>query len=143
MFLLDINVLLALAWPNHQFHQRAHSWFSRHGKAAWGTCAVTQLGFVRLSSNPAFTPLAKTPREAADLLMAMTQREGHFFLDSQPSLVTEPLREQFTKITGHKQITDAYLIAICQVHRCKLATFDHKLMAIAPSNVVDQIEMFK
>jgi predicted nucleic acid-binding protein len=25
----DANVLLALAWPNHQHHERAHGWFLR------------------------------------------------------------------------------------------------------------------
>ena len=60
--LLDVNVLLALAWPNHQFHSSARRWFADH-EGAWCTCVVTQLGFVRLSSNPAFTDQAKLPAE--------------------------------------------------------------------------------
>ena len=32
--LLDTNVLLALAWPNHQHHAQAHAWFAAHGWAA-------------------------------------------------------------------------------------------------------------
>ena len=26
--LLDVNVLVALAWPNHVHHTQAHRWFS-------------------------------------------------------------------------------------------------------------------
>lgn len=52
--LLDTNVLLALAWPNHQHHGTAQRWFKREAPRGWATCALTQLGFVRLSSNPAY-----------------------------------------------------------------------------------------
>ncbi|MFN0130032.1 MAG: hypothetical protein ACKV19_25485 [Verrucomicrobiales bacterium] len=41
--LLDTNVLLALAWPNHQHHAQAHTWFSANAKKGWATCALTQL----------------------------------------------------------------------------------------------------
>ena len=57
LLLLDLNVLLAVAWPNHQFHASANSALSR--KNRWATCALTQLGFIRLSSNPAAIPTAK------------------------------------------------------------------------------------
>jgi predicted nucleic acid-binding protein len=80
--LADVNVLLALAWPNHQFHRPARSWFgSRSGP--WLTCALTELAFIRLSSNPAFTPHAKTPLEATLLLDAMTRHPDHAFLREQ------------------------------------------------------------
>ncbi len=28
--LLDVNVIVALAWPNHVHHESAHRWFSRN-----------------------------------------------------------------------------------------------------------------
>lgn len=39
--LLDINVLLALAWPSHQHHAAAHGWFARESRHGWATCAFT------------------------------------------------------------------------------------------------------
>jgi predicted nucleic acid-binding protein len=70
LLLLDVNVLLALAWPNHQFHVASlRALQSRRDR--WATCALTQLGFIRLSSNPAAIPTAKGPAEAAALLEAM------------------------------------------------------------------------
>ncbi|HZT29574.1 MAG TPA: hypothetical protein VFA33_06825 [Bryobacteraceae bacterium] len=37
--LLDVNVLLAIAWPNHQFHLTAIAALSSQNR--WATCALT------------------------------------------------------------------------------------------------------
>ena len=51
-YLLDINVLLALTWPSHVFHPQAQEWFARNRAAGFRTCPLTEIGFVRISSNP-------------------------------------------------------------------------------------------
>jgi len=51
--LLDVNVLLALAWPTHVHHAAAHRWFAENHAMGWATCPLTQLGFVRLGIQPA------------------------------------------------------------------------------------------
>src|SRR5690348_6329601 len=61
---LDVNVLVALSWPEHEAFARSHRWFARHAAAGWATCPITQAGFVRVVSNPAFSMLTITPREA-------------------------------------------------------------------------------
>ena len=48
--LLDVNLLMALLWENHEHHTRARSWFK--GVSAFATCPVVQLGFARVSSHP-------------------------------------------------------------------------------------------
>ncbi|MGI9022281.1 MAG: type II toxin-antitoxin system VapC family toxin, partial [Acidimicrobiales bacterium] len=58
--LLDVNVLIALAWPNHVHHDRARSWFSGPGSSGWATRPLPQHGFVRVSSHP-MLPHAATP----------------------------------------------------------------------------------
>lgn len=123
--LLDINVLLSLAWPNHQHHGAAHRWFEREGKQRWATCAVTQLGFVRLSSNPAFTAEAVAPREAAELLQRLCEHSGHRFLDS-PAACTP---EAYKLALGHRQVMDAWLVDVARSHRGRLATFDRGVPA--------------
>jgi toxin-antitoxin system PIN domain toxin len=80
--LLDTNVLLALAWPNHQHHAPAHGWFAATAKKGWATCAFTQLGFIRLSANPAYTANAVSPQEAAALLQQWTRLKTHRFWNS-------------------------------------------------------------
>jgi toxin-antitoxin system PIN domain toxin len=77
--LLDVNLLVALAWPNHVHHQPALAWFQRHHSAGWATCPVTESGFVRVSSNVASVPEARTPREAILLLRRIVAFPHHEF----------------------------------------------------------------
>jgi len=46
--LLDVNVLIALGWPNHKHHASAHRWFSSIAAGGWATCPLTQCAFVRI-----------------------------------------------------------------------------------------------
>jgi predicted nucleic acid-binding protein len=50
-FLLDVNVLVALAFPDHQLSTRVHAWFRRESGREWATCALTQAGFLRVASR--------------------------------------------------------------------------------------------
>jgi toxin-antitoxin system PIN domain toxin len=128
--LLDVNVLLALAWPNHQFHRSARRWFVGHD-GAWCTCAITQLGFVRLSSNPAFTNQAKLPAEATRILVEMTRHPRHRFVAELEALDTTEFTAAAGRLLGHQQVTDAYLVALAQRHDAQLVTFDRRVEAIA------------
>jgi uncharacterized protein len=123
--LLDVNVLLALAWPNHQHHQVATRWFERVRRKGWATCAITELGFVRISSNPSFTEEAKSPLEASQLLQKLCQVTKHRFLscESPPSELLAAWRQTL----GHRQTTDVYLAVIASNHGMKLATFDRPI----------------
>jgi predicted nucleic acid-binding protein len=62
--LLDLNVLIALAWPSHVHHAVAQTWFGRNRRQGWATYPMTQTGFLRISSNPKFIDGAVTPGEA-------------------------------------------------------------------------------
>ncbi|HSN54791.1 MAG TPA: TA system VapC family ribonuclease toxin [Candidatus Sulfomarinibacteraceae bacterium] len=126
----DVNVLLALAWPNHQFHRPARRWFAGHD-GAWCTCALTQLGFVRLSSNPAFTDQAKLPAEATRVLAEMTRHSRHRFIAELVALDTTEFTAAAGRLLGHQQVTDAYLVALAQRHGVRLVTFDRRVEAIA------------
>ena len=130
LLLLDVNVLLALAWPNHQFHVAAlRALQSRRDR--WATCALTQLGFIRLSSNPAAIPTAKGPAEAAALLEAMVADPLHVYLESLPPPVAKGCREAFARILGSRQVTDAYLLTLARRNRAIFVTFDTKLEGLA------------
>ncbi len=125
--LLDTNLLLALAWPNHQFHAQAHQWFAAHAKHGWATCAFTQLGFIRLSSNPAYAHETISPQEAAALLQQWTKHKAHHFWNSPvadaPSI--------YLRALGHQQVNDAWLVEVARKNRGKLVTLDTRLSAHA------------
>ncbi len=59
-FLLDVNVLIAMAWPTHRAHEKVQEWLARHAREGWATCPLTQTAFVRILSNPAFSPKAQS-----------------------------------------------------------------------------------
>ena len=123
--LLDTNVLLALAWPNHQHHAHAHAWFAARAKKAWATCAFTQLGFIRLSSNPAYTCNAVSPQEAATLLRQWTRLKGHHFWVS-PAADNPAI---YARALGHQQVNDAWLIEVARRNSGGLITLDTRLPA--------------
>lgn len=123
--LLDVNVLLALAWPNHQHHAAAHRWFSRGSREGWATCPLTELAFVRLSSNPAFTRDAVSPGDALRLLARITRVPGHRAWRELPTVAD---LAAFALI-GHQQVNDAYLVLTAQRQKGVLATFDARIAA--------------
>lgn len=126
--LLDTNVLLALAWPNHQHHTAAHRWFVRQARLGWATCAVTQLGFIRLSSNPAFTSSAVSPAAAALLLDELTGHPRHAFWESPPACA----KGLYGHALGHQQVNDAWLVAAARHNGGLLATLDGRLRVHDP-----------
>ena len=133
-YLLDTNVLLALAWPSHEFHEAAHSWWT-HSMKRWATCALTELAFIRLSSNPAFTRDAVTPYEAATLLERLVALAQHEYWTDLPRL----RREDFRDLRGHKQLTDFYLAKLAAVREAKLATFDSRIHAATAPETLELI----
>jgi toxin-antitoxin system PIN domain toxin len=129
LLLPDVNVLLAIAWPNHQFHARAVAALS--SRKRWATCALTQLGFIRLSSNPAAVATARSPHEAAGLLARLVADSLHVYLDELPAPASEGWRDAFGALLGHRQVTDAYLLRLAAANNAVLVTFDHKLESVA------------
>jgi uncharacterized protein len=122
--LLDANVLLALAWPSHQFHAAATKRLER-GSQRWSTCALTQLSFIRLSSNPAVIPAAVTPAGAAALLAEMVRDPLHTYLERLPPPAASS--SAFAEARGHQQTTDLYLLTVARRHRARFLTFDSRL----------------
>ena len=120
MFLLDVNLLVALAWHRHASHDRVHHWFTRHRANGWATCPITQCGLLRLSCNPLVSGIPCTPEQAAVILRGVTAEPGHvFWPDDLP-----PADMPTAGLRGHRQITDAYLLALARHHGGRLATLD-------------------
>jgi uncharacterized protein len=68
--LLDVNVLVALAWPHHLHHSRAHAWLGSH-PAGFLTTPITESALIRLSLNRTVTGSDVTPGEVLALVAAM------------------------------------------------------------------------
>jgi len=130
--LLDVNVLLALAWPNHQHHAAAHRWFRRDRRHGWATCALTQLAFIRLSSNSAYTAEAVSPSAAAAVLQQYCADSHHQFWESPPA--AEP--RLYQRALGHQQVNDAWMVELARQHGGRLVTFDAPLQVHDVTGVI-------
>ncbi len=129
--LLDVNLLISLAWPNHIHHAPARAWFLARGSEPWATTPVTEAGFVRVSANSSAIPTAVTPGEATSLLGQMREVQGHVFLPDDVELVVGSEHALAGRIVGHRQVTDAHLLALARRHGARLATLDRAVTALA------------
>jgi toxin-antitoxin system PIN domain toxin len=121
--LLDVNVLVALLWPAHDDHQKAQKWFGRNANAGWATCPLTQGALVRILSNPAFSRDAVSPHEALKLLAMNLKHPAHHFWADDITL-NDAIQLLGTRLVGHQQITDAYLLGLALHRKGKLVTMD-------------------
>ena len=127
--LLDVNVLIALAWPNHVHHAVARRWFEERRGDGWATCPLTEAGFVRVSCNPAVVRHPVTPLEAIAVLERLTQLESHTFWPLDQSILHLP-KVIGTRIQGYRQISDALLLAVAMQRNGQLATLDGGLTGL-------------
>jgi toxin-antitoxin system PIN domain toxin len=137
-FLLDANVLIALAWPEHDFHEKAGRWFARHSQSGWATCPFTEAALVRVLSTPAFSANALTPAGALGVIECNLNLPGHRFWPDSISF-PDALKSIGVRLTGHQQITDVYLLGLAIHHRGKLATFDKRIVAWGTATRVELI----
>ena len=123
MYLLDTDVLLGLIWTSHDFHHAAAKWFVANRRDGWATCAMTQAGFARISAQSAFAAWGGTVPSAIASLEAATHSDEHRFL-IMDSVQADVKTICTGGLLGHRQVTDAWLLATAVRHRCKLVTFD-------------------
>ena len=137
-YLPDVNVLLALVWPRHAFHVAAHAWFARSGKQAWATNVLTQLGVLRLLTNPAVTEGVVSAETAWSVLSEATSHPGHEFwpLDRATPAGIELM---VARVRGHRQWTDALLLWHAMKHEAVFVTFDSGVKELVKGNLKNHL----
>jgi uncharacterized protein len=143
VFLLDVNVLVAMAWPTHSAHEKVKQWLWRNANEAWATCPLTQTAFVRVLSNPSFSPHALAPSDAVTLLRVYLGHPMHKFWADDLSFV-QALEPLTSRLSCHQQVTDAYLLGLAFHKKGKFATMDRAILSLLPekSRERDFIELF-
>lgn len=133
LLLLDVNALLALGWHEHQAHTAVVE--RLHENQRWASCNITQLGFIRVSSNPGVFHQPTEPGDAARYLATLTQDPLHLFIEHTPAptVMTWPTK------SGYKQTTDIYLIELAEKSKATLLTLDLRLKRAFPKNDVEAI----
>ena len=131
--LLNVNVLIALAWPNHVHHEATRSWFGDRRSSGWATCPLTEAGFVRVSCNPSAVKQIISAGDAISLLQRLRSLDTHSFWPLDRSMVALP-SEILARIQGYRQISDALLLASAMHNGGQLATLDHRLRHLVPES---------
>ena len=124
-YLLDVNVLVALGFLQHEFHERVASWVHTlvsRGVPELATCSLTELGFVRvLAQAPQY---GFTVSHARTLLLRL--KTGN-----SPKFTFIPDDHDVSHIPGWvktaKQTTDGHLVQLAKAKSAILATLDEKI----------------
>jgi|SRR5215213_9820494 len=122
MWLLDGNLLVALAIDSHEFHDRAQRWFGAE-TAPFATCAITEGTLLRVHMTVAQDNSATA---AWSVLEAIHSMQDHVFWNDGFSYREVP----FAHLAGAKQVTDAWLAELARHHDAQLATLDTALAAL-------------
>ncbi|MEO8925809.1 MAG: TA system VapC family ribonuclease toxin [Caulobacteraceae bacterium] len=130
IFLLDVNVLIALLDPAHIHHEPAHRWFAREGAASWATCPLTENGALRIMGGSRYPKSPGTPAVVAPSLLSLRSLPGHQFWPDDISLLDSRLFDS-SRLLRSDQITDSYLLALACTKGGKLATFDRRVVTTA------------
>jgi predicted nucleic acid-binding protein len=112
-YLLDVNALVAWRHQRSPHHHGFHAWAGRVGAKHLRTCALGELGFMRVSMQVFGYTLAQAQAAAEKL-----RRESGGFVEAAPA----PRLAAWA--TTPARTSDAYLVQVAATHGLKLATFD-------------------
>lgn len=119
-YLLDVNVLLALAHQAHADHQKVGEWFQSVLPVAkeFNTCSITELGFVRVSVQAG---LASNIFFAQETLVGLKNSGRIPFV-----LIGDSIGgTEFPKyVKTHSQLTDGHLMELARTVGGRLVTLD-------------------
>lgn len=121
-YLLDANVLIALTVQEHEHHARVASWIHRVDRVA--LCPIVEGSLVRF-----LVRVGESVSVASEVLRLLhAEPRCEFWPDS-----VSYARANLTGVHGHRQVTDAYLVAlVASRSEARLATLDRALAQLHP-----------
>ena len=123
MFLLDVNILIALADSDHEHHGKAEAFFLVNHKVGWATCPLTENGFVRIVGRVDYPQGPGSTDGACTMLKELCAKEGHRFWPDDLSLRT------VANLPISKHLTDHYLLCLAIQRQAKLVSLDRHINA--------------
>ncbi len=124
--LLDVNVWVALLDEAHVHHPQALA-FVLQAQVQIATCPLTENGVIRVLNLPGYSKRGPAGFDAVKGKMQQicTELDHQFWPDSL-SLRTDEL-VNWSRVLGHNQITDVYLLALAVANHGCLITLDHRV----------------
>jgi predicted nucleic acid-binding protein len=126
-YLLDINTLIALGHTAHVHHPRVVAWYRAlpASTTALCTCAITELGFLRVAVQADLQPDVAAARKALAALKTSSMIPFEMLNDD---LGADRL-PAFAKT--HPKLTDGHLFELARTHQAQLATLDRGIPGAA------------
>jgi predicted nucleic acid-binding protein len=121
-YLLDVSALIAWGVQEHTLHSRAVDWAGPIAESnGFATCAITELGFVRIVGQmPSYGGIA----QAREMLNQLKRGDGLIFSFIADADGAEVLP---TWVKWPKQVTDGHLARLARANAAVLATFDRNI----------------
>jgi uncharacterized protein len=122
----DINVWVALASDRHVHHDRAKAWFEGVEANSAAFCRVTQMGFLRLITNPhVMGEDVVKQKQAWEIYAALSRDSRIYFAEESAGLEDEWRRISHTASGSSGTWTDTYLAAFASIRGIKVVSFDN------------------
>jgi toxin-antitoxin system PIN domain toxin len=127
-YLLDVNVLIALADCGHEFHRAARKWRDDHVHLGWATCPLTENALLRILAQRGYVRSLGSPEQVLPMLRALRFGKGHEFWSDEVTFADATL---FPSLGGVSptQLTDIYLVGLAVRRGARFATFDNRVPA--------------
>jgi len=124
MYLLDVNVLIALSDTFHSHHTRARNWWRTTHPAPWATCPITENGFLRILGQATYPNFSGGPNGALSLLDDLVRAYNHQFWPDDFTLRNSAF---VSHLPPSKHLTDIYLLSLAASRNGWFATFDQNI----------------
>jgi uncharacterized protein len=139
VILVDVGVWLAAVWGRHTHYPVASEWLNRQADDLV-FCRVTQMGLLRLLSNPAIMGDDAVDRSQAWRLFDQLWADERVLWADEPDELDAVWRAISARDDqSHNLWADDYLAAFAQAGDLTLATLDRKLPARYPSVRVESL----
>lgn len=125
LYLADVNLLIARLFESHEHYGRAAEWFQTPG-LQWALCPWAEAGFLRFATRPERLSMS----EATGLLDELARHPGYHYRSCSQNwrTLTRPF---FSRLHGHNQVTDAWLLGMAIHDQLILSTFDKRILHLA------------
>jgi len=129
IYLLDVNVLIALLDSRHVHNEAAHKWAGSHGRSLqWASCPIVENAFVRITASASYPNSLGSATAALNKLQENCATTDHRFWPDDLSLRDAALLSG-GDLLHSSHVTDCYLLALAAKHGGKLASFDRRIPA--------------
>ena len=137
-YLLDLNVVVALTDDEHEHYASTHRWFSTLSGESWGTCPLSDAGYIRLATSPAARIGSGSLTTAIAVLAEVARRPGYRFwpITDEWAKLAAPFA---ARVFGHQQVTDAYLLGLAIKEDGVLMTFDRGIRYMAGAEFSENV----